>query len=243
MVILEVFLALFVLHVGLNIIMKMVKSTDFGHKLLSAAYSVGFTMGCKGEELNKALAIFMEFWIGPESVLEYRMGLSAGQNVSKRFTKENERERYLELRNALISKNFERMPERRKAIVKDTPVLNSMILHARGEVNSGLEKRMLKYSQPKGKQPIMGYILLAVVSVILILLSWHLLFQLVISTTRVIFSKTKRGKRFLMQGFIDGLKGHKMPWYKRMAYDYLASPAVLDTLRIGHSVRELGFKS
>ena len=234
----KLFLTALAFHVIPNIFMKIIKSTRFGHKVLTALFSAGIEIGRVNKEFNKGFKLFLKYGLGPETLVDYELGLKIGKQISALSFEEQEA--YIEAFKETIIENFLTMSEEDKEQVEKTPYVNTIISYAKGDVNKTIESFIIKTSKPVGKEfkyVVMNLLILTVFTII----EPHILFQPIVSFTREKVAKSSFGKRVLKNNFIKGIRGETVNKAKGLIVDLLISPSVLDTMKVGYIFKDNQF--
>lgn len=224
------------IHVAPNVGMKAIKSTEQGHKALGGSFSAGVNHGKTGRKLHPNAQSFMEYGVGPESLLDYHVGKRVGKRLGKYEDNPARQEVFLDR----VKKKFGLLDISPEQIdeLKNTPVLGSAYRHFSGETNKGVEKALTKMSVPEDAKKTLGQragnlAMLAGAGAA----DPHLLLQPAFSYGRKQVAKTELGKSMLKSNFEKAVDGKEIPKWKERLIDTVVSPGVLDTHRVGKFTR------
>lgn len=226
-------------HVIPNIFMKFVKSTHFGHKILTALFSAGIELGRVNKEFNKGFKLFLKYGLGPETLVDFELGLKIGKQISALSFEEQEA--YIEAFKEIIIENFNTMSEEDKEQAEKTPFVNTIISYAKGDVNKTIESFIIKTSKPAGKKEIQYVVMNLLILTIFTIIEPHIIFQPIVSFTREKVAKSSFGKTVLKNNFIKGIRGQNINKAKGLIVDLLISPSVLDTMKVGYTFKDNKF--
>lgn len=222
-------------HVVPNIIMKGVKSTHTGHKILTSTFSAGITLGRQGKVINPITKQFMKYGVGPESLIEYEIGLKIGTDLQTLTPLEQEV--YLQAFKQEIRSNLETLSEEEIAEARKTPFVNTFIAYANNESYTFLEEIITKTSKEKNVSNIFAITMFLSTMLLLAVIEPHILFQPVISFIREKVGTSSFGKTYLKNNFTKGVDGRISSKTNRAIIDLLVSPSALDTMRLGNYIQ------
>lgn len=220
------------MHVTPNVAMKAVKSTNKGNELLAGAFSAGMNHGKTGRKLHPNAQSFMEYGVGPESLLDYHLGKRIGSRVRKYDGNPERQEVFM---NRVKKKfNLNDTDPRMAEEIKKTPIVGSMYRAFRGEGNKTTEKLLTRMSVPEDAKKTIGQragnlAMLAGAGAA----DPHLLLQPAFSAGRKAVGTSELGKNMLKKNFEKAVDGKTVPKWKERITDLAVSPGVLDTHRIG----------
>lgn len=219
------------MHVAPNIAMKAVKSTRKGHDALTGTYAAGVDMGKAGQKLHPNAQSFMEYGIGPESLVDYHLGRKLGTKL--RDMEPERQERFLRRAQGMGDAHFRANGIDPKDIDK-VPVLNTFKGYMEGRGNQkvqGLFNRMaVDENKPTTWKNRAGNLAMLGGAAAV---DPHLLMQPAISGARKATAKSTIGRNFMDKQFQQGVEGKPMSKAKEFAMDMAVSPAALDPYRIG----------
>lgn len=221
-------------HVAPNIAMKAVKNTKAGHKALTQTFSAGVELGRSGKKLKHNVKDFLEYGVGPESLVEYHLGRKLGQHIQKMSPTEQD-EFLTAFKQGTKDKIGSLSSEERKMLEK-TPIINTLTHYADGKDNGKIKNALMKMSIPedapkKFRHHMMNAGALAGAGA----LDPHVLLQPAISGVRKMVGQSEVGKKFMKKNFEKGRDGKMMGKAARGIVDMAVSPSALDTMRIGDS--------
>jgi hypothetical protein len=225
------------IHVIPNVVMKAVKSTKKGHKFLTSTLALGVEHGKKARKFQFNFQSMVEYGMGPEITAEYQIGLKLGKEL-RDLPEELHREFLLSF-TATVRERMEELDESEREEVMSTPILNAIIAYVEGEYSSKMAKSNAFSVSEDSKTTVRHYAVNVAVLGLVAAVNAHLLAQPVISFVRKKFAVSKFGKSFMKKSFERGLEGHRISKAKMIATDLLVSPAALDTLRIGTTLRKM----
>lgn len=224
-------------HVAPNVAMKAVKSTHQGNKALAGSFSAGVNHGKEGRKLHPNVNSFMEYGMGPESLLDYNIGKRVGGGLRKYDDNPRRQEVYM---NRLKKKfGLDEIDIDRAEEIRKTPVLGSAFRHLEGSGNKKVEGLLTRMSVPENAKKTTlqkggDLAMLAGAGAA----DPHLLLQPAFSAGRKQAAKTDFGKRVLKNNFEKSIDGKEVPKWKERVIDTVVSPGVLDTHRIGKFTRQ-----
>ena len=224
------------IHVAPNIGMKAVKSTEAGHRALAGSFSAGVNHGKTGRKLHPNAQSFLEYGVGPESLLDYHIGKRVGKRLGKYEENPARQEVFLER----LKKRFrldDIKPDQVEEL-RNTPVLGSAYRHFTGDTSKRTENLLTKMSVPEDAKKTVGQrvgnlAMLAGAGAA----DPHLLLQPAFSFGRKQVAKTELGKNMLKANFEKAVDGKEIPKWKERLIDTTVSPGVLDTHRVGKFTR------
>lgn len=223
-------------HVAPNLVMKAVKSTQKGHDALTGTFSAGLDMAREGQKLHPNAQSLIEYGIGPESLVDFRLGQKLGEKL-RNIPPENQ-ERFLQKAKGMGEAQIRSMGIDPKDMEK-VPVLNTLVnyMEGRGEnkVKKGLMRMAVPADQPvtwKNKAGNMAMLGGAAA------VDPHLLMQPAISGARKMVAQSPIGQKFMDNQFHKGRVGETINKGKEVAMDMIVSPAALDPYRLGKFVKE-----
>lgn len=223
------------MHVAPNIAMKAVKSTDAGHRALTNTFAAGVTHGTTGRKLHPNLDAALTYGIGPESLLEYRIGRNFGQRITKYG--DDAKDFYLAALKRNIQHRFGKMNPEQQQEFLNTPLVGTLKRYFDGEGEGAIAKFLTgKSVQESAKTTIPQHIGNAAMLGGAAAVDPHLLVQPGISYARKQLSQSDIGKRFLKKQFNRGEAGEIIHPAKMLATDLIVSPGVLDPYRVGKTV-------
>lgn len=221
------------IHVAPNVAMKTVKTTETGNRALAGAFSAGVNHGKTGRKLHPNVKSFMEYGVGPESLVDYNIGSRVGKGLRKYEENPQRQDVYVDR----IKKKLGMvdLDEAKAKEIKKTPILGSVYRHFNGEGSKRTEKILTKMSVPEDAKKTLGQragnaAMLAGAGVA----EPHLLLQPAFSAGRKQLAKTEIGKNMLRKGFESGVDGKVPGKIRERLTDTLLSPGVLDTQRVGN---------
>ena len=219
--------------------MKIIKSTHFGHKVLTALFSAGIELGRMNKEFNKGYKLFLKYGLGPETLVDYELGLKIGKEIADLSTEEQEV--YIESFKETIIENYLTMSEEDKEQAEKTPYVNTIISYAKGDVNKTIERFIIKTSQPVGTKGFKYVAINLLILTVFIIIEPHILFQPIVSLTREKVAKSSFGKAVLKNNFRKGLEGGTVNKAKGLIVELLISPSILDTMKLGYGLKDNEF--
>lgn len=221
-------------HILPNIMMKIIKNTKLGHKLLTYTFELGMQHGKKGIILHYNFRSIIEYGIGPEIATEYYIGLEIGKLEAKeRKSFKNE---FIQGFFETVEENLDTMTNEEMKEINKTPIISTVSNYVRRDKQKGIND--LKYLTVKeGRVTKLNIFINILLLVLLSLINFHLLIQPIICFIRKQTAKSKFGKKVLKGNFQKGYNGYNISFTKNVAIDLLISPAVLDPMRIGRTIR------
>ncbi|MFE9081992.1 hypothetical protein [Bacillus mobilis] len=223
------------IHIAPNLAMKAVKSTKTGQKALAATFGAGVDMGRKGQKLQHTVKDFMEYGIGPESLVEYEMGQSVGHRLQG--LPEHVQTEALKIFREQVKEQFSSLTDIQKQELDKTPYVNTLIHYAEGKDDGKLKDALMKLSIPESEEKklrhhVTNMGILGGVGMV----EPHALMQPAISAARKYTAQSAYGKKFMKNSFKKGLQGKMTPKLGQVATDMLISPAALDAMRVGSTL-------
>ena len=222
------------IHVAPNLAMKADKSTKKGHNALTGTFSAGVDMGRSGQKLHPNAQSLIEYGIGPESLVDYRLGHKLGvklQNIAP-----EKQDRYLGKLQGIGEAHL----RNRGGVVKsleEVPILNTFTNYIEGKGENKVKNGLMRMAVPADK-PITwknkagNAAMLGAAAAV----EPHLLMQPAISAARKSVAKSKTGQKFIDNQFRKGVEGNVMSKGKQLGMDLAVSPAALDPYRIGQFI-------
>jgi len=221
------FLALGLLvHLLPNIFMKVVKSTKTGHKILAAT----FQLGLEGKELSKLSLDILGYVIGPETLVEYQLGLKLRKEL---LTETNDIKVTVEAFKLALSENISALSEEELKEGLHTPFVSSLILFANFDISKYvtiLEKVLVKENS---KSTVLNFVVYAILLIIAFVIYPVAIMQPVICLVRKKIGTSEYGKAILKNNFNKGLEGKLTGKAYSLTVDLFVAPSVLDTQRLG----------
>lgn len=229
---LEILGSVAVFHFAPNLAMKAIKKTKKGQEVLSATFSAGIELGRKGKKLHSGLKHIMTYGLGPETLVEYELGLKIGRELSR--LSHDEQEIYLSEVKLEILATLKTFSNDEKETLMKTPVMNTMVDYAEGRINLTAQQLFTTFAQDSNvKTSKKTTAILFMILGLLTALNAHILCQPVICLVRKKLAGSKFGKKFMKKNFDKGLHGEILPKYQRAIIDLTISPSALDTMRLG----------
>ena len=226
------------IHVAPNIGMKAIKSTKAGHDALTGTFSAGVEMGQTRKKLHPNVQSLIEYGIGPESLVDYRLGHRLGEKL--RDIPIDKQERFLNKAKGMGEAHIRNA----NGVVEDiekVPILNTFTNYIEGRGENKVKKGLMRMSVPSD-QPVTwknkagNIAMLGAAGAV----EPHLLMQPAISATRKAVAKSNMGQKFIDNQFHKGREGQKLSKAKELGLDLALSPAALDPYRIGKFVSDRG---
>jgi hypothetical protein len=221
------------MHVAPNLAMKAVKSTKAGQSALAGTFSAGIDAGRNGMKLHPNFQHFMEYGVGPESLVDYHLGRKIGQRIAQ--VPPERQERFINKAKGMAQAHMNSFANPEE--VEKTPMLNSIKHYIDGKGENKVKTAFGKMSVPEtaqanwknhlGDAAMLGGAYVA---------NPHLLLQPAFSGARKVLSKSQMGQKVFVNNFEKGHNGNQISKPKELATDLLVSPAVLDSYRIGNSM-------
>lgn len=223
------------MHVAPNIAMKAVKSTDAGHRALTNTFAAGVNHGTTGQKLHPNLDSLLTYGIGPESMMEYRVGRNFGQRISKYG--DTAKDFYLAALKRNMEHRFGKMTPAQQEEFLHTPLVGTLKRYFDGQGEGRIADFLTSKSVPESaKTTIPQHIGNAAMLGGAAAIDPHILAQPGISLARKQLSQSDLGKRFLKRQFNRGEAGEIIHPAKMLATDLIVSPGVLDPYRVGKTV-------
>lgn len=225
-------------HVAPNLAMKAIKSTQTGQKALTGMFSAGVDMGRQGLKLHPNAQSFMEYGIGPESIVEYQLGKSLGSRIS--HMPPERQERFINKAKGMTQSYLNQyFPEKMNEIEK-VPVLGSVKHYFDGKGENRVKNLFMKMSVPEEqKTTLKNHLGNAAMLGGAAAVNPHTLIQPILSGTRKQIAKSSLGGKIFDSGFKKGNSGIPMSKAKETMIDMAVSPSVLDPYRMGKSMKEM----
>ena len=223
-------------HIAPNLIMKGIKSTKKGHDALTGTFSAGVEMGRNSQKLHPNAQSFIEYGLGPETLVDYRLGHKLGTKL--RDIDPEKQDRFLQkvrgIGEAQLKRNGVPVEDLEKV-----PVMNTLINYMDGRGENKIKKGMMRMGVPEDqphnwKHKPGNLAMLGGAAAI----DPHLLMQPAISGARKAVAKSEIGRNFMDNQFHKGMDGKKMSKAKEVAMDTIISPAAADPFRIGKFVND-----
>lgn len=225
------------MHVAPNIAMKAVKSTDRGHQALTNTFAAGIEHGKTGQKLHHNWDSALTYGVGPESMVEYRLGRKLGEKLSK-YPPEIQ-EKYLATMQRNINARFNNLPVNQQKELMHTPLIGTAKRYFDGEGEGKIKEFLLKRGVPADQAPsklnrLGDMAMLGGAAAV----DPHLLVQPAISMARKKTAESEFGRRFMKQQFQNGEQGVGLGKVKEFATDMLISPGALDPYRVGRAMNQ-----
>lgn len=222
-------------HVAPNIGMKAIKSTERGHRMLTNTFAAGLEHGRTGQQLHHNLNSLLTYGVGPESMVEYRMGRKLGQKIA--HYPEEIQQKFMATMQRNLESRFNHLPESKRQEFLNTPLIGTAKRYFDGEgegkVKDFLVRRGIPAEQGKTKLNHIGdAAMLGGAAAV----EPHLLLQPTVSMIRKKTAESEFGRRFLKRQFEKGEEGLPLNKVKEFASDMLISPGALDPYRIGRTL-------
>lgn len=224
------------MHVAPNIAMKAVKSTKKGQEALTGTFSAGLEMGRSGQKLHPNAKSFMEYGIGPESLVDYQLGRKLGDRI-KDYSPEKQ-ERFLRRAQGMGDAHMRANNISPEEIDK-VPYLNTLKHYMEGKGENKVKNTFMKMGVPEDK-PVTwknhagNLAMLGGAAAV----EPHILMQPTISGVRKATAQSEIGRKFMTNQFKQGQEGKNVSKAKETLYDLAVSPAALDPYRIGRFSKE-----
>lgn len=223
------------MHIAPNMAMKAVKSTERGHKALTNTFAAGLEHGKSGQKLHHNLDSAMTYGIGPESLVEYRLGRKLGDKLSK-YPPEIQ-EKYMATMQRNINARFNQLPVDQQKELMHTPLIGTAKRYFEGQGDGKIKDFLVGKGIPADQAPskmnrIGDVAMLGGAAAV----DPHLLVQPAISMARKKTAESEFGKRFMKRQFENGEKGVGLNKAKEFATDMLISPGALDPYRVGRAM-------
>ena len=225
------------IHVAPNIAMKAIKNTKAGHKMLTQTFGAGVELGRNGRKLGHNTKDFLEYGVGPESLVEYHLGRKLGQQIQNMSAKEQDV--FLDnFKKAAQEKISSLTPEQAKSLEK-TPIVNTLAHYAKGGDDGKIKNALMKMSIPEDAPKKFRHHATNVGALAgLGAVNSHALLQPAISGVRKAVGNSQMGKNFMKKNFEKGQQGKIPNRFMRGAIDMTVSPSALDTMRIGKAMAD-----
>lgn len=225
------------MHVTPNIAMKAVKSTDKGHRALTNTFAAGLEHGKTGQKLQHNWDSAMTYGIGPESLVEYRLGRKLGDKLSK-YPPEIQ-EKYMSIMERNINARFNQLPVDQQKALMHAPLIGTAKRYFEGEGDGKIKDFLVKRGVPADQAPsklnrLVDVGMLGGAAAV----DPHLLVQPAISMARKKTAESEFGRRFMKQQFQNGEQGVGLSKAKEFATDMLISPGALDPYRVGRAMNQ-----
>lgn len=225
------------MHVAPNLAMKAVKSTERGHKALTNTFAAGLEHGKTGQKLHHNLDSAMTYGIGPESLVEYRLGRKLGDKLSK-YPPEIQ-EKMMETMQRNVNTRFNQLPVNQQKELMHTPLIGTAKRYFDGEGEGRIKDFLVGKGVPVDQGPsklnrLGDAAMLGGAAAV----DPHLLVQPAISMARKKTAESAFGKRFMKRQFENGEQGVGLSRAKEIATDMLISPGALDPYRVGRAMNQ-----
>lgn len=225
------------LHVTPNIAMKTVKSTDKGHRALTNTFAAGLEHGKTGQKLKHNWDSALTYGVGPESLVEYRLGRKLGDKLSKYPPEIQEKVMATMQRN--INARFDQLPVDQQKQLMHTPLIGTAKRYFDGEGEGKIKDFLVKRGVPADQAPsamnrLGDMAMLGGAAAV----DPHLLVQPAISMARKKTAESEFGRRFMKRQFQNGEQGVGLGKVKEFATDMLVSPGALDPYRVGRAMNQ-----
>lgn len=225
------------MHVTPNLAMKAVKSTERGHRALTNTFAAGIEHGKTGQKLQHNWDNAMTYGIGPESLVEYRLGRKLGDKLSK-YPPELQK-KYMDIMERNINARFNKLPVDQQKELMHTPLIGTAKRYFEGEGDGKIKDFLVKRGVPADQAPsklnrIGDMAMLGGAAAV----DPHLLVQPAISMARKKTAESEFGRRFMKRQFENGEQGVGLGKAKEFATDMLISPGALDPYRVGRAMNQ-----
>lgn len=230
------------IHIVPNLVMKIIKKTHKGHEIITATFAAGIELGRSGKKIDFTTIDLSTYGFGPESMIEYHIGFKIGKKISS-MDKENQ-EIYIEnLKNEIVSSIESLSIDDQREIIK-TPFMNTFYMYSKGRYSKTVFKYFMDNSiNENANRDIVDIVKNATVMLGALSVDLHTVMQPVICFIRGKIGTSKYGKKLLKKNFEKGVKGEILPKFQRAIIDIFVAPSVLDTMRIGNTLRNLNIKT
>lgn len=229
-------------HVVPNILMKIVKKTHAGHRVLTASFVAGVEMGRSGLKISSSMVDAVTYGVGPEAMVEYQLGLEFGRRVS--FMSSEMQEAFISGMKQEIVDELAAYSDEDVAVMKAAPGLGTVICFATGDYDKSVVALFMKASCPdSSRRSKMGIAANLAALAGLTLLDPHVLIQPAICWTRKKVGTSEYGKNLMKENFVKGNEGKLTSKPMRAVVDMVVSPSVLDTMRLGYVLNKYGFNA
>lgn len=223
------------MHVAPNIAMKAVKSTERGHRALTNTFAAGLEHGRAGKKLHPNLDNALTYGIGPESMVEYRLGRKFGARLAQ--YPPHIQEKMLETMRHNVNLRFDQLPVNQQKELLHTPLVGSAKRYFDGEGEGKIKDFLVSKGVPEDAKPT---ILNRAADVAMLggaaAVDPHLLVQPAISLARKKTAESEFGQRFLKRQFENGESGVPLGRAKEILTDMVVSPGALDPYRVGRAM-------
>lgn len=216
------------LHFGTNAAMKALKNSHMGHSLESAQFATGMRNALQGKKLHPVAKDVMQYGIGPESMVSMDAGSLLGKHLS-----------------ALPkAKQFKSLKKIRKAVgmteaVKNAPIVKDVIpginRHLSG--NTSLLDKIPTVPIDQSTTKLQKAISLGL-GAGAVAADPHSIVHMGINALRKGIGESSKGKEFMKNQFISGIKNKPLNPALSAITDIAISPAALDTRRIGEAAHK-----
>lgn len=223
------------MHVAPNIAMKTVKSTEKGHRALANTFAAGLEHGRAGKKLHPNLDNAVTYGIGPESMVEYRLGRKLGARLAQ--YPPDIQEKMLETMRYNVNMRFDQLPVNQQKELLHTPLVGSAKRYFDGEGEGKIKDFLVRKGVPEDAKPTainraVDVAMLGSAAAV----DPHLLVQPAISLARKKTAESEFGQRFLKRQFENGENGVPLGRAKEILTDMVVSPGALDPYRVGRAM-------
>lgn len=222
-------------HIVPNILMKVFKNTHFGHYVLSSLFVAGIELSCKGKTLNKTFEIFFTYFVGPESLVELKLGYKVGEKMYG-MNKE-QKEVFMKSLHDTVANYLNELDNETKGAALKTPFVNTLLYYFNNDYSRSIVKTIIIMKQVSN---FYAYLVNLLVLVVLVIIEPHVVVQVLVCFIRKQMLKFEFAKNMLKNNFEKGVNGVKISKAFEITVDMLVSPSVLDTYRLGAFISEKG---
>lgn len=225
-IILHILVLGLLVHIIPNLLMKVVKVTSVGHKILTAF----FQLGLEGKELSKLTLDLMNYVVGPESLVEYHLGRKLRFKLSNEAIDINIAIDSFKstLKNGLVDFDQDELK-----LAKDTPFMSTLVIFANEDISkyvSIIEKICVRENSKRTFINLTVYTILILIALVVDPIA---MLQPVICVIRKKIGTSAFGKKVLKNNFNKGFKGNNFGRLYGLFIDLFIAPSVLDTQRLG----------
>lgn len=222
-------------HVAPNIAMKAVKSTERGHRALTNTFAAGMEHGRTGMKLQPNVDNFLTYGIGPESMVEYRLGRKLGARLAQ--YPPDIQEKMFETMRRNVGLKFKGLPVEQQKELMHTPLIGTAQRYFEGQGDGRIKDFLVGRGVPEAQKPTLlnratDVAMLGGVAAV----EPHVLVQPAISYARKKTAESPFGQRFLKRQFENGEKGVPLGRAKEIMTDLVISPGALDPYRVGRAL-------
>ncbi|WP_171567693.1 hypothetical protein, partial [Brevibacillus sp. MCWH] len=222
-------------HVVPNILMKVFKNTHLGHYVLTSLFVAGIELACKGKTLNKTFEIFFTYFIGPESLVELKLGYKVGEKMYG--MNEQQKKIFIKSLKETVTNYLNGLDNVSKGVAFKTPFVNTLLYYFNNDYSKSIVNLIVVMRQVSN---FYAYLVNLLVLVVLVIIEPHVVVQVLVCFIRKQMLKFEFAKNMLKKNFEKGVNGVKISKSFEFTVDMLVSPSVLDTYRLGSFISEKG---